>query len=85
MCDCVKTYSEKLDEHFSAQLKVPAKVSCDSSALFMNEAMDLTAGIKINFTITADKPGYRKGKQTFVKANYCPFCGEKTNQSKDQP
>lgn len=50
MCDCVAKYSEKLDEHFSAQLKVPAKVSCDSSALFMDEAMNLVSGIKINFT-----------------------------------
>lgn len=80
MCECVKNYSEKLDEHFSAQLKTPARVSCDSSVLFMDDAMNLIGGMKINFTITADKPGYRKGKQTFVKANYCPFCGEKQDQ-----
>lgn len=82
MCDCVKNFSEKLDAHFSQQLKMPAKVSCDSTALFMDDDMNLAAGLKINFTVTADKPGYRKGKATFVRANFCPFCGEK--QAKEQ-
>ena len=76
-CDCIKDLEAKVAAHYEAEHKVPVTAECRATGLFMSEGMGLEVGIKIDFSLTADKPGYRKGKQTFVRARYCPFCGKK--------
>ena len=63
MCDCVNIINGKLDG-----TRLNTSISFD----FQSERPVITLIRKDTF-----KPETRRGKAGFIRATYCPFCGEK--------
>lgn len=73
-CNCITETTQRITEHVKAQLGDTAKADCKSTVITFGESLD--AMFAIHFEITADKPGYRKGKVMNMVVSYCPFCGK---------
>lgn len=82
-CDCITTFTNKVKEHADEQLSVSTRVECDNQGITF-ENNSLSSVVVINFTVKADKTGYKRGKQTKVIANFCPFCGTPAKKKEDQ-
>jgi hypothetical protein len=77
-CNCLTDIEKKLKEKFSGELRTPVDVQCQNIGFVFGKACRLVHLTK--FKITADVKGYRKGRETTVTANYCPFCGKSTKE-----
>lgn len=75
-CNCVRDNEARIAEHYSKRLGTPAEASAK------NLAFTLDGGERafIVYTVRADKTGWKKGKDTNMFFNYCPFCGEKQGE-----
>lgn len=71
-CNCIHETTQKMTEHMKEKLGDTAKAECNNIVLLFSGETRFS----IPFQITADKPGYRKGKVMNMVANYCPICGK---------
>ncbi|WP_043636021.1 hypothetical protein [Chromobacterium haemolyticum] len=76
-CNCTTEFTAKMAERATKQLGVPAKAEYQNATQLITKNLDLISRHFVTFKITADKPGYRKGKDTTFAINFCPFCGTK--------
>lgn len=81
-CDCFNELEKKLAEKFTADLGKPAEVKCGGVAFTYAKTIELAHTTP--FKVTADVPGYRKGKTVPFFASFCPFCGKATKQAADK-
>jgi hypothetical protein len=72
-CTCVRDNEKRLSEHYSKQLETSAEASCVSVAYML----DGGERSFIVYKIQAEKPGWKKGKNTNMFFTFCPFCGVK--------
>jgi hypothetical protein len=74
-CECLDFNEKKLVEHYSKTGVVNPKVSADFLGISMSTG---EATISLNYTIRGDNRPYntQKGKQCYITANYCPWCGK---------
>jgi hypothetical protein len=77
-CNCVRDNEARIANHYSERLGTQAEASAK------NIAFTLDGGERafIVYTVRADKTGWKKGKDTNMFFNFCPFCGEKTAEAK---
>ena len=73
MCDCIKLSNDALKER---GLELDTRISFSVT----------TGAMKVVLPIQTKKldPKNRKAQITFIAANYCPFCGEKMEQLKEE-
>lgn len=76
-CNCTKEFTDKMAEHVTQQLGVPVKAEYQNETLVLTKELGVVHRHFVSFKITADKPGYRKGKDMPFVIKFCPFCGEK--------
>lgn len=78
-CDCITEATKNMTELMQKQLGSSAKAECKSLGMIVTKDLGIQDAMFIPFEITADKPGYRKGKQMNMTANFCPICGTRIN------
>jgi len=80
-CTCMRDLEAKLAEHFSQLLKTDAKVECQSIAVTFSDSVNEVP--RLIYAVTADKAGYRKGKETSFMCDYCPVCGKSVKPAEE--
>lgn len=83
-CNCIKELEQKMAEHYSKQLGVPAQVECQDVA-FILTGNRMVSRLKNAFEVTAQSKGFIKGKTIPVTGNYCPFCGKAVVNTPAEP
>ena len=75
-CDCMKDMEVRLAEHFKGVAGEGTTATCKARAICFGK--EVTEDLKIDFTIRGPNRKFKtiKGYDTFVVANYCPFCGK---------
>lgn len=71
-CNCIHETTLKMTEHVKGQLGETAKAECNAFVMLLTGEVRFA----VPFQITAERPGYRKGKVMNMVANYCPICGK---------
>lgn len=74
-CNCISDTEKAMTERAQSKHGATAKAQCKGTAFIVTDDLDVHTAFVIPFNITADKPGYRKGKVMDLVANYCPICG----------
>lgn len=83
-CNCIEETTKRMTERMTSQLGATAKAECKGTSLIVTDEMGLEVAFVIPFQITADKPGYRKGKVMNMVGNFCPICGKSAKKPKDE-
>lgn len=84
-CNCISETTKRMTEHMKSKLGETAKATCKGTALIVTDELGLESAFVIPFEITAEMPGYRKGKAMNMTANYCPICGKPAKQAPAEP
>ena len=77
-CTCMQDLETKVAEKYTADLGKPAKAECSGAAIVFGKSVSFSHVTP--FKVTADAPGFRKGKTVQFHASYCPFCGKSTKE-----
>lgn len=78
-CTCINDLELKLAKKYSGELGADATAECQASGFTIG--MSVSVIHKTDFKITADVPGFKRGKTVPVIASFCPFCGKSARES----
>ena len=78
-CTCTRDNERRVGERVSQKLGVAVEVTAQCVAICMTEDLTPVERSFMPYSLKADKPGYRKGKDMSVFFSYCPWCGVKVD------
>lgn len=82
-CNCIKDIKEKYTEAATKQLGVEAEVEVEGVVWPIVDG-ELKTTLSVPLRVTADVTGYRRGKVQKLLMTYCPFCGVKAFDPKEE-
>lgn len=75
-CTCLNDLEKKLAAKYSDELGQPSSAECEAAGFTFGASVRVIH--KTEFKVTANAPGFKRGKLIPVVASFCPFCGTAT-------
>jgi hypothetical protein len=85
-CNCVRDNEERIAEHYTKVLGVPATATVKNIAWGIGGDGGITEAAYLPYLVKADKPGFKsaKGKEVSMFFSFCPFCGVSLKEMEEQ-